>query len=407
MNVRRTHRPGLTLTESLVALFVMALGLLSLLTLFPLGALQIGQALKDDRCGQTALQADGYLRAYWQRNVVEPPHLEDNYILRAMENPGALAPLGSSISRVFSENPMKIESVGHGLSNGQQVFIRDVEGSVSANGQFTVTKVDDNNFTIGIDGSTAPAHVPNTGLWVLLTAAAEPSYPILVDPLGYASLTGAKESVASFAKIPRRGFAAAGIDPLRTCCMMDDLTFGEAGSGFQDKPVPGGWQARYNWSAILQHKRNDTTHQADFSVLVFDQRLPLVQVNNPEIRVTATANVTPGVTSSVTITLPTAPGIDADAVYIRKGGWIMDGSQTILNLNTPTEVVPIRNGNFYRISGVTDNGGGSFTLDLETPIKPLWNNSSGSRYDYPGTFYLFAGLAEVFQRPELNRLFTP
>jgi prepilin-type N-terminal cleavage/methylation domain-containing protein len=42
-------RRGVTLLEVLIALFIMAIGLLALLTLFPLGALSMAQALQSDR----------------------------------------------------------------------------------------------------------------------------------------------------------------------------------------------------------------------------------------------------------------------------------------------------------------------------------------------------------------------
>jgi Tfp pilus assembly protein PilV len=48
MTLHRTRRAGLSRVEVLVAMFIMALGMIALLTLFPLGALQMGQALKDD-----------------------------------------------------------------------------------------------------------------------------------------------------------------------------------------------------------------------------------------------------------------------------------------------------------------------------------------------------------------------
>lgn len=388
MNVRRTHRPGLTLTESLVALFVMALGLLSLLTLFPLGALQIGQALKDDRCGQTALQADGYLRAYWQKNVVEPPHLEDTNILQAMENPGMGAtPIGSSITGASSENPIKITSAGHGLTTGQVVMIHDVGGLTSANGERTVTVTDANTFTIAdtssvpVDGTGGPAYTTG-GIWVLKLAGTEPSYPVLVDPLGInAPLNIA--SIANANKIPRKSFVPISNPTLaiKTCCMLDDLTFGA-----NDQPEAGGWQARYNWSAVLQHRTNTLIHEAEVKILVFDQRQPLLPVPNPEV--SADAATAPGATS-ITLTVPAG---DADTIYVRKGGWVMDGT---------VQASPvIRNSNFYRISGVTDNGGGSYTLDLETPIKPNVNGSPDAAFT--AKFYFFAGLAEVFERPQLK-----
>ncbi len=53
----REARRGVTLTEVLVAIFIMGIGLLSLLVLFPLGALQMAQAIRDDRCTHANLSA--------------------------------------------------------------------------------------------------------------------------------------------------------------------------------------------------------------------------------------------------------------------------------------------------------------------------------------------------------------
>jgi hypothetical protein len=50
-----SRRPAVTLIEALMAIFVMAIGLLALLTLFPLGAVQMAVSLKDERCAQASL----------------------------------------------------------------------------------------------------------------------------------------------------------------------------------------------------------------------------------------------------------------------------------------------------------------------------------------------------------------
>src|SRR5437899_5792066 len=62
-------RRGVTLTEVLVAIFVTGLGLLSLMTLFPLGALNMAQAIKDDRTAHCAANASSYIRAWWRTQV--------------------------------------------------------------------------------------------------------------------------------------------------------------------------------------------------------------------------------------------------------------------------------------------------------------------------------------------------
>src|SRR5665213_1499252 len=58
------RRPGITLIEVLVAIFIMAIGLLALLTLFPLGALRMSQALQDDRAGASASAAANICDAF-------------------------------------------------------------------------------------------------------------------------------------------------------------------------------------------------------------------------------------------------------------------------------------------------------------------------------------------------------
>src|SRR5262245_45769949 len=66
MLVHRNVRRGITLTEVLVAIFVCGLGLMALMTLFPLGAMNMAQALKDDRCGHCAGNGAAILRAFWR-----------------------------------------------------------------------------------------------------------------------------------------------------------------------------------------------------------------------------------------------------------------------------------------------------------------------------------------------------
>jgi type II secretory pathway pseudopilin PulG len=62
------NRPGATLIEALVAIFIMAIGLLTLLTLFPLGALNMAQAIQDDRAAHAAANAIALAAARNLRN---------------------------------------------------------------------------------------------------------------------------------------------------------------------------------------------------------------------------------------------------------------------------------------------------------------------------------------------------
>ncbi len=51
------HRPGVTLIEVLTAIFVMAIGLLALLVLYPVGALSMARGVRDDRAAAAAANA--------------------------------------------------------------------------------------------------------------------------------------------------------------------------------------------------------------------------------------------------------------------------------------------------------------------------------------------------------------
>jgi prepilin-type N-terminal cleavage/methylation domain-containing protein len=62
------RRPGVTLIEVLVAIFVMGIGMLALLTLFPLGALSMAQSIRDDRVSAAAAQAAAIAQAMNVRN---------------------------------------------------------------------------------------------------------------------------------------------------------------------------------------------------------------------------------------------------------------------------------------------------------------------------------------------------
>jgi hypothetical protein len=61
-------RNGATLVEVLVAIFIMAIGLLTILTLFPLGAMSMAQAIQDDRAAHAAANAMALAQAMNVRN---------------------------------------------------------------------------------------------------------------------------------------------------------------------------------------------------------------------------------------------------------------------------------------------------------------------------------------------------
>jgi hypothetical protein len=192
------RRPGLTMTEAIVALFVAAVGIISLLVLFPLGAIQMGQALRDERALQTALKADGLLRFYWRDQVVE----------RFGPDPvtGVQRQIGSpDLTRDYALNPL--------LPNfplGADPFILafdDPSGAPDAapnpanpyspQNPFNTLALPVNNNPTNVQPCTLIPIPPRTG-FVRLRAAPGlpplfdgPSYPVMIDMIGWQARTQA------------------------------------------------------------------------------------------------------------------------------------------------------------------------------------------------------------------------
>lgn len=108
------RRRAVTLMEVLIALFIMAIGMLALLTLFPIGAVSMATALKDDRCAYASSMADNLATA---NNLLHGDdatalalaaspsgvvYVDPMGALAAAVNPG-LATLGGTIPRVYPD----------------------------------------------------------------------------------------------------------------------------------------------------------------------------------------------------------------------------------------------------------------------------------------------------------------
>jgi hypothetical protein len=76
MTTAQKRRPGVTLMEVLVTIFIMGLGMIALLTLFPVGAVSVARALKDDRAANAAVNADGI---GWAQNLRTDPLVTSSY----------------------------------------------------------------------------------------------------------------------------------------------------------------------------------------------------------------------------------------------------------------------------------------------------------------------------------------
>src|SRR5947209_15103932 len=100
-------RRGVTLLEVLTAIFIMGIGLLALLTLFPLGALSMARAVRDDRAAAAGANASALAIAFDLRN--------DSTVTTALtQNPpnGFTAPASTAPSFPVYVDPFYATSLG-------------------------------------------------------------------------------------------------------------------------------------------------------------------------------------------------------------------------------------------------------------------------------------------------------
>jgi hypothetical protein len=328
------RRHGTTLVEVLVAIFTMGIGMLALLTLFPLGAASMAQAIKDARSAHSAAKASAVAEFFVDPDINNP------------NNPNS-----TSVTLGIRNNP-------------------DITGAFASPGG--LANLGANNY----DG---------------------PSYAVYVDPFGlYSSLppftawVGGKFQAGVYG-IPRRSprlfrtLTEAQKPDVRDnlirryFTLQDDIVF-DKNSGLAD--LGSGEVQRessYSWAYLLRRPRRPLNNEVDISIVVYNQRpLRLTGGLNPNEDAYGAAfnfNNTPNV---VRMTL----GQGQSRPPLRSGGWILDAS--IYN-GQP-------HGFFYRVIEVTEIDANTLELTCETPFKEFPATQT------PGVIMVLEGVVEVIEK---------
>ncbi|WP_439621753.1 type IV pilus modification PilV family protein [Gemmata sp.] len=324
------RRPGLTLTEVLVTLAILSFGVLAVLTLFPLAASQMAIAVREDRSAQAANAADGYLRAYWKSEVVDK------------------VKAGDTVTEPFYE----------ALTNP-------------------------NDLNVVPAAELKPLMLPAVTLPFL---PAEASYPVFIDPMGFAARTGGSKYWVGDnggASAPRRSLSklTTAQQAFRTCSLMDGLGYDENGHPTPDREL------RYNWMWVVQRPDNREQLKADMTVLVYDRRAHMYAPTGSEGWFT-TLGVT--VAGSTTVTL----SYTGAAPDVRPGTWIAEVTQLSITL-PPTKV---RNANFYQVVS-SKPGAAPLTLDIELNLPLKVDAAIGVSLM---KFVVLRGVSGVYPRPQLT-----
>jgi len=340
------RRSGMTLIEVLVAIFIMAVGLLALLTLFPLGMLRMAQAIRDDRCSQAAINAHALSIMNDVRN--------DLVVVKAINDPYNK---NATTDDLFV-NPSKLHPVT-GLPYPAAGTLPDADPYGE-------------------------------------------SYPILVDHIGYLNsppLSVAQDWVGGVRGILRRrpvSFAPPPLDVYKNFTLWDDMSFDSINIPGTPEKVGAAVMrdTRYSWAYLLRRPQRSNKSIVDCTVIVFDQRsLSLSQSLQLEEYV-YTGNTISGTPyaffnpSNSTITLDSTGYVPPP---IRPGDWILDTTFYTTKPGTGSA-----NAFFYRVVAMDDLGTGQFRFEVQQPIRgwPAKMAPGG----YAGTAIVIPGVAEVFEK---------
>ena len=329
------RRSGVTLLECLVAIFVMGIGLIALLTLFPIAALRMYVAIQSECTYQTGSNAMAIatLKGLPNDSVVLGTGFYQNCGV-----PGAQNALAESPSY-----PLYIDPVG----------VRTAFGTGSQS-------------VIGGGAPGGPAYIGRSSVSFVNNPPA-----------------GQTSTQAGYQWFTR----------------LDDIDFesalpgtGNSNPGTPRLLLPGPnppvftRSINYSYAFMCQRPRYADPSLVDVAVVVYNKR-PLSMtagLSLPEYVYTNSTFNTGNSTIQINYGASVPPPV-------RLGDWVLDASPVTSGGN-----IVSAHAYFYRAVGVTDIGGNITEIETETPIRGFPINANANPNN--GTIVILDGVAEVYQR---------
>lgn len=344
------RRTGITLIEVLVAIFIMAIGLMALLTLFPIGMLRIAQAIRDARSAESVVNAHSISIMQNVRN--DPMVISDGVPLfpDLFVNPGAVNLAGQKIlpdADPYGESyPIFVDPIGYFASPagntrdwvGGPAVLRRRPTSICFTPAFAVNQTAVyQNFTLWDDMSFDPQNVPGT---------------------------------------PQM----AGLNVLR--------------------------DPRYSWAYLLRRPQAGDRTIVDCTIVIFDQRSQSLNANlslEEFVYTGITASGAPGAFFSPANNTITIDATNNVPPGLKPGDWVLDATFYQKVNNGPGAA----NAYFYRVVAVEDLGSNQTRYEVQTPLRGYLASPSavGTTFNpsvtaagYAGTAVVIRGIAEVFDK---------
>jgi Tfp pilus assembly protein PilV len=350
-----TRRPAVTLIEALVAIFVMAIGLLALLTLFPLGAVSMAQALKDQRCAEAAINATSMFKAL---AITDPT--TGNVLPLYLQNDTTDVVMPSGGATVFEVQPGSATALPAGTATAYPVYV-DPIGAAAVNGWYTSgggTTMTTGTGSPWMGGATAANGIPRATLTNTATAPWLPS-----------------------------GRTAQGWFTL-----LDDITYLD--NGTPDLSAGLQREGRYSWAWMVRRVSPGDTGPLDLTVVVYAGRSAGQDASGNPIGETAYTNTTFGANGNPNVVQINWTGQTKPAV--RRGSWVLDAR---MQDTTGAAPKPAPQGYFYRVTSVTDVGTNLMELEVQQPLggslRTIIPIGTGGNV---GTLIVMENVAEIFEK---------
>jgi hypothetical protein len=344
-----TRRPAVTLIEAMMAIFVMAIGLLALLTLFPLGALSMAQALKDQRTAEAAINATAQFKALGLGTDQNVTGVGTGNPVRAIDNS-------------YFENPWPPPA-------NQQAIPPNGLPAINAGSAFT--------YPVYIDPPGVSAGMGSTVGGLNQGGNIYPGSPAFIGI-----------PRVSVSPVPANG-ATAWLS--RHFTLQDDLTFQTNGTA----DVSPGYvqrEGRYTWAYMVRRVRTGVSPPEvplDITVVVYAGRSPgpPVGVPNPPGEYAYTNTSFTPARNLVSINY----GANGDPKpALRRGTWVLDARMLDAQNN------PAPQGYFYRVVNVNEVSAGVIEAEVQTPLGgPLRNPPNMTK---PGPLVVMESVSEVFEK---------
>jgi prepilin-type N-terminal cleavage/methylation domain-containing protein len=337
------RRRGLSLIEVLIAIFVMAIGMISLLVLFPLGMINASWAIKNNRISQAAANANSSGEMPGMTFATSQYSLRDDPMYRTIFTvpcpPTGTTYFYTDLFSNWSGSPNWTFSTLDPRSS-MVVYVDPIGFNATS-----VTGLPPGVYLGGNFPPQPPITITVNGVPVAFTLVSIPRVPTYNTCA--VNWTPATIVNGPFASNP----VLAANQAKFLCSQEDDVTFYPDGSAVSN-PVERG--RRYSWAYVCRWPRYSDNSVVEMSIVMYSGRpQPLTGTGGQTISSEPAYLKVPNQLfqqGSTTVIIPQTPN-QPWPITAKRGDWIMDATfLTPKNVNIP----PIVSGYFYRIVNIGD-----------------------------------------------------